>query len=322
MYKNCMTETVDILLATFNGARFLAEQLQSIEAQTHGNWQLIVRDDDSSDETLAILERFARRHSGQVHILRDGRGRLGVRGNFEALLEASDSPYFMFCDQDDVWLPEKIGWLLHSLLGLEERQGSGVPLLVHSDLIIVDETLRPLHKSYWRYARLIDSSARRPPARLMLRNYVTGCALIGNAALRRAALPFPREARIHDWWMALVAAVLGEIAEHEAPTVLYRQHQRNELGAQSRHPLALTSQFLRGPIAIVRRVQDDIQKAQQQAAACEKAYGRSIRPEISQAVVEFSQLRSRNFWRRKLFLPRYDLWPDYWLSSAICWWFL
>ncbi len=317
-----MTETIDILLATFNGARFLPELLRSIEAQTHADWRLIVRDDGSTDRSPAIIEQFAQRHGDKVRLLRDGRRQLGACGNFGALLEASDAPYFMFCDQDDVWLPEKIAALRHSLRQLEERRGSQTPLLVHSDLILVDAALRVLSQSYWRYARLLDPAARRSPARLMLRNYVTGCASIGNAALRRAALPVPHEAPMHDWWVALVAAVLGEIAEHEAPTILYRQHQSNVLGAHSRHPLALMRQFLRAPLAVAKRVRNDIEKAQLQAAACERAYRQSMPPEVSRTVAEFSQLRNRNFWRRKSFLPRYDLWPDYWLSSAICWWFL
>src|SRR5829696_7008565 len=99
-----MTETTDILLATFNGARFLPEQLASIEAQTHGGWRLIVRDDGSDDGTRSIIEAFAERHGERVRFLRDGRSQLGACGNFAALLEASDAPYFMFCDQDDVWL--------------------------------------------------------------------------------------------------------------------------------------------------------------------------------------------------------------------------
>lgn len=317
-----MMETVDVLLATFNGARFLPELLRSIEVQTHSDWRLIVRDDGSNDGSLAIIAEFAHRHADRVRLLRDGRCRLGACGNFAALLEASDAPYFMFCDQDDVWLPEKIAALLHSLRQVEARRGSQTPLLVHSDLVLVDDALRILHQSYWRYARLLDPSAKRAPARLMLRNYVTGCALIGNAALRRAALPIPPEARMHDWWVALVAAVLGDIAEYRTPTVLYRQHQSNELGAQTRHPLALMWQFLRAPLAVVKIVQSDIQKAQLQAAACERAYRQSMPPELSRAVAEFARLHHRNFWRRKLFLPRYHLWPDYWLSAAICWWFL
>src|SRR6476619_5383592 len=142
-----MTPTVDVLLATFNGARFLPEQLESLERQTHSDWRLIVRDDGSTDRSVAIVNAFAERHRERVQVLFDNRGRLGSCGNFAALLEASDAPYFMFCDQDDWWLPHKIADLLSTLRAVAARRGAETPLLVHSDLILVDNELRVLHRS-------------------------------------------------------------------------------------------------------------------------------------------------------------------------------
>src|SRR5437763_17125550 len=99
--------TVDILLATFNGAKYLPELLSSLEGQSRADWRLIVRDDLSSDASPAILDAFAERHAGRVDVLRDERGRLGSVANFAALMEVSAAPYFMFCDQDDIWLSSK-----------------------------------------------------------------------------------------------------------------------------------------------------------------------------------------------------------------------
>lgn len=317
-----MSETVDVLLATFNGARFLSEQLASIEAQTHRDWRLIVRDDGSTDNTPSIIEAFAQRHGGRVRILRDGRGRLGICGNFAALLEASEAPYFMFCDQDDVWLPEKITALLGAIREVEGQRGVQIPMLAHSDLIVVDDEMRMRHRSLWRYARLLDPAERRRPARVILRNFVTGCASIGNAALRAAALPIPEDAYMHDWWVALVAAVLGEVVEHKTPTILYRQHLSNELGAQPRHLLGVILRFLRAPAAELERVHFNIKKAQQQAAEVLGIRAEKVSSEFISAVSEFSRLRDAGFWRRKSFLFRYRLWPDYWLPRVIYWYFL
>lgn len=310
-----MTETVDILLATYNGARFLPEQLASIEAQTHRGWRLLVRDDGSSDRTSAIVEEFAQRHRGRVRVLRDRRGRLGACGNFAALLEASDAPYFMFCDQDDVWLPEKTAALFSALRTLEERRGAATPILVHSDLIAVDARRRVLDRSYWRRARLIDPAARGHRLRIILRNYVTGCASIGNAALRRAALPIPAEAYMHDWWVAVAAAILGEIAEHEPATILYRQHQSNELGAQARHLSAVLFQFVCAPLAEIRRVRLYVWKSQKQIALFQATHQQEIDPGTRQLLSEFSVLREAGWWRRKSFLFRYDIRPDYWVPA-------
>ena len=317
-----MTRVVDIVLATFNGARFLSEQLASIEAQTYRDWRLIVRDDGSTDGTPAIIEAFARRHGDRVRVLRDGRGRLGACANFAAVLEASDAPYFMFCDQDDVWLPEKIADLLRSLHEIERQQDGATPILVHSDLIVVNEELRVLHPSFWRYARLLNPAAPRRPAGPILRNFVIGCASIGNAALRQAALPIPAEAVMHDWWIALVAANLGKIVEHEGPTILYRQHSSNEVGAKSRHIFAVLSQILCAPSTAMEEVRLNIEKARRQAAAFEKIHKTALNPHLNVILAEFIHLPSSTFWKRKSFLIRYNAWPDYWLPSAALWLFL
>lgn len=311
-----MAETVDVLLATFNGARFLGEQLGSLERQTYADWRLIVRDDGSTDGSSPITEDFARRHPDKVQVLRDERGRLGPCGNFAALLEASDAPYFMFCDQDDVWLPDKIAGLLGALRRIEERRGVATPILAHSDLVVVDDELRVLHHSFWRYSRLLDPRARRRPARLIIQNYVTGCASIGNAALRRAALPIPAEARVHDWWVAMVAAALGEISEHEVATILYRQHDDNQFGARPTGVLIVASRLIHTRGATMQDMRLALTKSQEQAAAFRDAYERVLSADMTRIVSEFSCLCASSLWKRKSFLFRHHLWPDYWLDAA------
>lgn len=313
-----VTDTVDILLATYNGARFLPEQLASIEAQTHRDWYLIARDDGSIDGTQTVVEEFAQRHPGRVRILHDGRGRLGVCGNFAALMAASDAPFFMFCDQDDIWLPGKIADLLGALREAEGRYMPETPILVHSDLVVVDEQLHTVHPSFWRYSRLFDPAASRHPARVMFQNVVTGCASIGNAALRRTALPVPSDARMHDWWVALVAAMLGQIAEHESPTILYRQHGRNEIGARSGN---LFDVALRA-VPSMRETRLAVEQSQRQAAAFARAFGTLMSPDAYRLISEFASLRESTLWKRKSFLFRHRLWPDSWLHSAAFWWFL
>lgn len=317
-----MAAIVDILLATFNAGRFLPEQLASLEAQTHRDWRLIIRDDCSTDTTPLIIDAFAQRHNARVSILCDGSGRLGACGNFAALLEASDAPYFMFCDQDDVWLPEKISTLLNAMQEAEKRRGAATPILAHSDLTVVDNELRLVHPSFWRYGRLLDLPTQRPAIRLILRNYVTGCALIGNAALRRTALPIPPAAYMHDWWVAAVAAALGEIVDCAAPTVFYRQHLSNELGAQRRSLFGIVRQFSRDPYRATRQVGLHLKRAQQQAAGLLEMHSGELNPEILASLSDFSRLQVSCFSQRKTFLWRHRMWPDYWLSSLICWWFL
>jgi len=225
-------DRIDILLATYNGAAFLEPQLDSIEAQTHKNWRLIARDDGSTDRTLEILSAFQARHARKVEILADDDGNLGLVRNFSRLMEHSDAPYTTFCDQDDVWIPEKLELCLEKMRELEREHGAETPLLVFTDLTVVDEGLRVIHPSFWRYQKL-DPNGGRSFSQLLVMNVVTGCAALANRSLARIAAPVPSQARVHDWWMALTVAAFGYLAPLFEPTVLYRQHGNQSIGAKA-----------------------------------------------------------------------------------------
>ncbi|MEO6005711.1 MAG: glycosyltransferase family 2 protein [Opitutus sp.] len=228
------TTTVDVLLGTYNGARFLPEQLTSLENQTFRNWRLIARDDGSSDATRAVLADFKARHPNSVILVEGESGRLGSTGNFGRLLAESTADFGLFCDQDDVWQPNKIEQLLALA---EEHSLRDAPLLVHSDLEVVDRDLHLVAPSLWRYQFIRPANCRT--SRLLVQNVVTGCACLFNAALRRAALPIPPEAIQHDWWLALVASAAGKIRWTNVPLVRYRQHGDNDTGAKAWNPTYL-----------------------------------------------------------------------------------
>ncbi len=234
-------DTIDILLATYNGEAFLEEQLDSIAAQTHGDWQLIARDDGSSDRTVAILDAFRARHSDKVVVLRDGDGNLGLVQNFSRLMEVSDAPYAAFCDQDDVWMPEKLELSLAKMRELEREHGAETPLLVFTDLTVVDEALKVIHPSFWDAAGLKPAWSRILN-RILTQNVATGCTILSNPPLLRLATPLPRDAVVHDWWLTLAASAFGAIAFVQVPSVLYRQHSRNVMGGR---PPRLTAVLLR-----------------------------------------------------------------------------
>ena len=226
MGSNATAPNVDILLGTYNGERFLGEQLRSIEAQTFSSWRVIARDDGSSDGTRSMLEEFGHRYGERFQLITDDAGRLGPAGNFGRLLAASTAPFVCFCDQDDVWLPEKVATLVEAA----QTRPTNQPLLVHSDLEVVDDALRPVSPSFWAFEGI--SPSRDSLNQLLVQNCVTGCACLINDRLREIALPVPPAAIMHDWWLALVAAACGEIRPVPAALVRYRQHGSNDTGAK------------------------------------------------------------------------------------------
>ncbi len=224
--------TIDILLPTYNGERWLAPQLDSLLAQTVQDWRLIVRDDGSTDDTRAVIETYRRRMPERLHLLEDGK-HLGPARSFAVLLKASNADYVLCCDQDDVWMPDKIALTLAAMQETEGKYGKKTPVLVHTDASIVDENLAPIAASFARHHHA--RPLRYPLNRLLVQNMVHGCTLMANRALLSAALPVPEHARMHDMWLAQIASALGHIAYVDTPTVYYRQHANNVIGARENH---------------------------------------------------------------------------------------
>ncbi len=166
-----------------------------------------------------------------MRIVDDGEPTGSAAGNFSRLLAASEAPYVAFCDQDDVWLPDKLSRSRRAMTALERSHAAGAPLLVHSDLEVVDDRLGLLSPSFWRYQKL-DAATARHLNRLLVQNVVTGCTCLINRSLVERGTPVPAAAIMHDWWLALVACAFGGIGAIPRPTVRYRQHGGNDTGAQ------------------------------------------------------------------------------------------
>lgn len=221
---------IDILMSTFNGERYLGEQVRSILGQSFSEFRLVIRDDGSSDDTLALIEEFSREDE-RVTLLSDGEGNLGLRRSFMRLLEASEAEYFMFADQDDVWLPEKIERSIAAMKKLEGSSDQDTPLLVFTDLRVTNDRLETIDESLWHYQRLRPEISQ-DWKRLLAQNVVTGCTVLANRAAARASLPFVLPEMMHDHWVAVNAARHGKIGYISEPTVLYRQHSANAEGGR------------------------------------------------------------------------------------------
>lgn len=224
---------IGILLGVYNGANFLDPQIQSYLDQGHGAWQVLARDDGSNDACPQILNRYSLKDS-RIHIIRDEKSNLGVIGNFSALMQAAletDMPYFVFSDQDDVWHPDKLSVQLGAMKKAEAAC-PGKPVLVHSDAMVVDTRLNMICPSFMAYQGIRHNPVT-PLNNLLVQNFVTGCTLMVNRKLLELAYPVPEAALMHDWWLALCAAVFGCIAFVDQPLIRYRQHANNQVGAKS-----------------------------------------------------------------------------------------
>lgn len=221
---------VFIVMATYNGARYVEEQIKSIQKQNFQNWVLLVRDDGSRDDTSQRVAMMAQ-HDPRIKLLVDDLGNQGPIGNFAVLMEAAlqaDADYLFFADQDDIWHPEKLSLMLAAMGELQAKLPT-MPLLVHCDLEVVDEKLRPIAESFKRYSGLSPDDADLGV--LLCQNQVTGCACMINRSLLELACPVPHTVLMHDWWVALLAAASGRVGYIPLALVKYRQHSGNVLGA-------------------------------------------------------------------------------------------
>jgi glycosyltransferase involved in cell wall biosynthesis len=226
------TRKILILLAAYNGEKYLSEQIQSIQAQTISNWTLLVRDDGSNDNSRDIIEEFAARDK-RIRLVDDELDGWGTTKNFAALMQvalAEGADAIFFSDQDDIWLPHKISRQLQFLQEMERQYGPGMPLLCYSDLEVVDQNLHQIHPSFMRYEKLTHES-HNPIHVLLTQNLVSGCTVVINRSLLEFATPIPDEINLHDWWLAVCAAACGRIGYIDEPLLQYRQHSTNQIGA-------------------------------------------------------------------------------------------
>ena len=288
---------VDVILSTYNGADFLSEQIESILIQTYRNWRLVIRDDASDDSTAAILNDYHGRYPQQICLVSGPVENKGVVRSFEALMYECSAEYVFFCDQDDVWERDKIALQMERILELEMRYGKSMPVLVHTDLTVVDEELRPMSDSFWKYQHL-DPASMTSLQRLLVQNCVTGCAMLINRALLELALPIPRDAIMHDWWLALVAVSEGIVSHVDRQTIRYRQHAKNDTGAKRWGILAIVSALLHGR----QPLKASLLKTKKQAVALQQS-GR-LKPGNQAIVDRYVALYDSNFLVRRFEIIR------------------
>jgi glycosyltransferase involved in cell wall biosynthesis len=222
------TQAVVILLSTFNGQRYIDELLNSLYAQTHQPFSIVVRDDGSTDQTLAVIKKYTAKFSNIALIEGDNRG---VVKSFMQLLQLCPihpGQFYAFCDQDDVWQPYKLANALHHLKATPHPAHS----LYCSRLEYTDSQLNhlgfsPIPTFFGFENALIENSA-------------IGCTMVFGEAIRQKILSAnPEHMMMHDWWAYLVATAFGDVIFDPEASILYRQHANNVVGWDKRLPKLL-----------------------------------------------------------------------------------
>jgi glycosyltransferase involved in cell wall biosynthesis len=220
-----MSKQIDVLLATYNGEKYLKEQLDSILASSYSNIRLIISDDCSRDDTAQILKEYAKNDS-RIELYFQEQN-LGVVKNIEFLLGKVKNDIYMLADQDDFWKPEKIE---KSLEFLESKNLD----LVFGDLEVVDENLNTINNSFVNYMKLnhkIKNSINSYELNYLY-SCVTGCTIMSKKSFIDKILPLPSGTKylLHDQWIGLITSFYGKIGFMEDAFIKYRQHNNNQLG--------------------------------------------------------------------------------------------
>ena len=228
-----------ILMATFNGDRYLKEQIESLLNQEYNNFCVYFSDDGSTDSTLRIINEYCTRYPDKFYNLNNKEKHGSARDNFIYLLKNVNAELYMFCDQDDVWLPNKVKMTIEAYNTIIKKSSNNIPVAVYSDLHVVDSNLNILYQSFEKDCLQFKQNRKNWKFRL-LRNDCAGCTLLINLALVKVFKDNYRYINIknimmHDHFFILIASLIGIAKYIDEPLILYRQHGDNSVGALNKN---------------------------------------------------------------------------------------
>ncbi|SDZ74307.1 Glycosyl transferase family 2 [Lachnospiraceae bacterium NK3A20] len=279
--------SVAVCMATYNGERFIEEQIQSILKQSYQDFHLFIHDDHSKDHTQDILRKYSLQNSDKITIITDPELRGGSsKKNFADILKWVSQNYtfnyFMFSDQDDYWLEDKIALSMKAMKKAELQKVQ--PILIHTDLKVADQKLNVIGDSFFAYRAL--NTDITDLNHLLVQNNITGCTMLWNRQLNDLLDISSDAVAMHDWWIALVASCFGRIVCVKAPTILYRQHGDNVVGATQVNTLGFIIQRLTGSA----HVRETLHLAVDQANAFTEHYRPKLNREQYQIITRFGEL--------------------------------
>ncbi len=284
--------TVAIVMATYNGEKYVGEQIDSILASSYQDFELFIYDDGSQDNTLSILRTYEEQIPSKVHVFQNQKN-LGLVLNFMEALTKTTMDYVMFCDQDDVWKPNKIGITLKRIRTMEAQYGKDKPYAVFTDAAIVNQDLQETHPSFFVSNHL--NPCRTDLPHLLMENKLIGCTVMVNGALRKILQGnrLPQNAKYHDWWVALIASSFGKIGFVKESTLMYRQHGGNIVGGADFHS------YVKNRIETLHQQREAIRSLEKQAEEFLLLYGEQLSAEKRMIIQTFANLNEAGFLQKR-----------------------
>ncbi|MEA5048692.1 MAG: glycosyltransferase family 2 protein [Eubacteriales bacterium] len=273
---------IHILLASYNGETYLAEQLDSLLNQTEQDFVIFAQDDRSTDGTYALLCDYAARYPEKIKVSQNAVNSGAAKWNFLNLIANHDADYLMLCDQDDVWRPDKIETTRKAMQEAEHRYGNHEPILVFTDLCVVGEDLQVLHPSFRAMSRL--NYQHTEMNRILVQNTLTGCTVLFNRSFRTLLNELPKDCVMHDWWLMLVASAFATILPLEnEQTVFYRQHRENVVGAVD----PTTSAYISSYVANRQKAKESFNRIYRQAEEFLRIYSGRLSADQKKLLEDF-----------------------------------
>lgn len=224
---------VHIMMATYNGEKYIKEQINSILNQTYTDWKLYVSDDCSTDATYKILCEYVEQYPKKIEIINHNKKMGGAKENFSFLYEhVPEADYYMFADQDDVWIESKIEKMI---CFFEEKVAEEIPVLIYCDLYITNHSLEIISDSFMKHQKY--EREKQNTYSVLSKNYIPGCVMMFNDNLKKVVKRIPLDCFMHDWWLTLGAMFFGKVYFYNESLNYYRQHENNTIGASMNQSL-------------------------------------------------------------------------------------
>jgi glycosyltransferase involved in cell wall biosynthesis len=287
-----------VLMSTYNGEKFLRKQLDSLFNQTYKNFDLIVRDDGSTDNTLNILREY------NINYIKGSN--IGVIKSFLYLIEFAlkyDYKYFLLCDQDDIWFSDKLEQQLNYISIISED----VPILIHSDMQIIDEKDKIINNSFFKFSNLDYN--KKTLNYLLLQNNVTGNSIFFNRKLAEL-IKYHKNILMHDWWIALIASAFGKIFFINEPLLQYRKHSKNVIGAQKFYSINKVKKIFNY----------SLDKLFLQAYAFKELYYNQLSLEKKDIIDNFINLKKQSFIEKRVSLIKNKFFKQDFVRSVFLLW--